>query len=61
MDEQKKLFTARRWHDNPAEGCTVRDGEPTSEEERAKIKKRFREILRKEGVLLDDKENENDE
>lgn len=61
MDEQKKLFTARRWHDNPAKGCTVRHGEPTPEEERIKIKKEFREILRKEGVLLDDEEDENDE
>ncbi len=56
---EKKLYTHRRWHEPPkAEVIGYRE---ISEEERKENKRRFRERLRKIGVLKDDNEDNKEE
>ncbi|WP_294196083.1 hypothetical protein [uncultured Clostridium sp.] len=56
---EKKLYTHRRWHEPPK--ATSIGRVEISEEERKENKRRFRERLRKIGVLKDDNEDNKEE
>ncbi len=56
---EKKLFTDKRWT-QPLGGVVTGNFE-ISEEERKENKRRFRERLRKLGVLKDDNEDDKEE
>lgn len=53
-DDKKELFTDSRWNDAPK--ATVIGYFERTDEERAADKKRFREHLRKIGVIKDESE-----
>ncbi|WP_304681640.1 hypothetical protein [uncultured Clostridium sp.] len=56
---EKKLYTHRRWHEPPK--VEVIGHFEMTEEEQKENKRRFRERLRKIGILKDDNEDDKEE